>query len=750
MSGRGTIKAGTYGGRRYRQKEAEHKVQKKQLAKDIKKETKERAPSSKQIRAMPRKATPGTITTGRRQNIGDPARGAIRLDDPGGFNQRALNNYILDTGGGRSEQRVLQAPLGRGGYSEQGQSLAERNRDIQRAVNTMPLKQDKEYLNLIRQEVEQRHREQNNPDIDFEDFNEQEDIEEEQAVEAGQVDEETGAIELGTEPITIGDFQGADALDGLDFDPFADPGGVIETDSDEEAEEFGRQLDKIASEPDRPTRGEVRMSLAEKIEERKRARQARSRGAQSSVPPGDRMKPKSFIPEEAQAFREPEDPIDFQGTLPTPEGADDRLPYHLLLPMQGRAQAQLDQTAPMLLKHANELIGNDDAEEHVSRGADPQFQGYGSADRDDTAMIKGLAPGFKHPTKYPIENYKRKKATKKEGGGTKLDIGAKGNLKPTDEYIALQEGRIKDTRLGMAGRDIETGTRSRVKLATQKTGKYTRDLGKGVVRDPKTRKIITDKKGNPKMEKKKLVIAPHQKPVEELWGLDRKGMSREEDNPPVRDPFEGRRAIAKEPGKRATKAREADTKHALYVKKAIEADPNYLPTGYNPFQYGAGMSEFDRKPPKGSAVLSTQGARQYIPSQTAYGDLTGVNTTITGADRLRMDDAKAPVRPADPDELVPAFPGAKDIFAKRSTLDYQGISQPPMANLQASNPAPVPSWAPGSRSGRGGGMTATSGSEMALPPGVDVSDAQILRQGFRDMGQEPDEAFISQQIAGLA
>ena len=39
-----------------------------------------------------------------------------------------------------------------------------------------------------------------------------------------------------------------------------------------------------------------------------------------------------------------------------------------------------------------------------------------------------------------------------------------------------------------------------------------------------------------------------------------------------------------------------------------------------------------------------------------------------------------------------------------------------------------------------------TGSQV-LPPGVAVSDAQIIRNAFREMGQEPDEEFIRQQVS---
>ena len=571
MSSRGTTKAGTYGGRRFREKQAITTKQQKQLAKDIKKAQKQAVPTSMQIRDMPPKVR---------------------------FGQRG---------------EVLQAPLGRGGLGYAGaqyrdedaeeipfvgkkpmvaysSSRDQRALDIQKTINTMPLKQDAQYLNLIRREVEQAHRQELYPDMEFEDYTEQEDIEDlAPQAEAGEViDEETGEMEYGT---AVPDFSGFNEIDDLGFDPFTeDPidDEVAGTDSDEEAEAFGRALDKA---------GEQR-NLAEEIQRRKAERQKRN----LSVASGDKSRPEGGI------------------------------------------------------------------------------------------FIRGLAPTDKMPTKFPIEQYKRKKATKKEGGGTKLDIGAKGNLKPTDEYIALQEGRILDRRLGMAGRDIETGTRSRVKLATEKLPKRQYDLGEGPKRDPRTRKILTDKKGNPKMEKKSLTIAPHQKPVEQLWGLDRKGMSRDEDNPATRDPYEGRRAIAKEPGKRATKRREADTKHALYVKSQREKDPNYVPRGFDVFSYGAGMSVYDKKKPK---QAETQ-AQELNPIQ---------NTTMSEAQKLEFGDIGE-------DEYE-----ALTDYEPQPVVSRNRITNPPMMNSNAQGAVP---------------MNTTSGSGAGrMPPGINnpttLSDEDYAR-----------------------
>ena len=254
----------------------------------------------------------------------------------------------------------------------------------------------------------------------------------------------------------------------------------------------------------------------------------------------------------------------------------------------------------------------------------------------------------------------------------------------------------------------------------KKTAKRVTDLGMGVKRDPKTRKILTKANGDPIMEKKKLTIAPREKKVEELWGLDRKGMSREGDNPATRDPYEGRRAIAKEPGKRATKAREAETKHALYIKSKIAEDPDYLPAGFNPFGYGSGSSVFDKKGNKGATLISGGGgARQYIPDAVAsVRDFEG-DSSVSDNQIQSMNDMKQPVN-----NLRPAFPGATDILAPRRSLNIMGISQPPMANMQATAGTQQPITL-GRFDGRvydnQGQMITTSSSEIA-----NMSDAQLM------------------------
>ncbi len=569
MSGRGTIKAGTYGGRRFREKQKQSQQQNKQLAKDIKK-AQSSVPKSMKIR----EDLPMPARLPRRGNV---------LNAPLGRGGTGLAPTMYQD---------FDAPeipfVGKKPFAPYGRSRDDRSRDIQAVVNTMPLRQDARYNALIRQEVEQRHREELNPDIDFEDYTEQEDIEDFSAqAEAGTiVDEETGEMEYGT---AVPDFSGFNEVDDLAFDPFTDDpieDDVIETDSDEEAEAFGRALDKAGE----------KKNLAEEIARRKAERQRKS----MSAPPGERMRPPN-------GFFDAK--VDFQAEDDSGAGRRTKL-------------------------------------------SDPT---------KELKYIRGLAPQEKMPTKYYSERLQRDKKgnlkTKKVKTITHSDAKEDYDItiNPIDEDTRrLYEGRTLDLR-HPDGRNIAKAERSRMKkqdlLAQagyqEKTDKRVYDLGEGVKRDPRTRKVLTDKKGNPKMEKKSLTIAPRTKQVEELWGLEQKGMSREDDNLAYRDPYSGRRAIAKEPGKRATKSKEAITKHALYVKSQREKDPDYVPRGFNQFNYGAGIGPFDKKRPK---VPETQPQGLNDVSQ-GVNDVSQLSIGDVGDDEL---DALKEYAPAPPSGFTPS------------------------------------------------------------------------------------------------
>lgn len=684
MSGRGTIKAGTYGGRRFREKQKKSEAEQKQLKKDIGKAQKERAPKSKQIRQMPKKVVPGSIVED------------WKYDEIAG--QMKKGGDFGNTGGGRPQQRVLEGVLGRGGkYTDPSQSTIDRARDIQRVVNTMPLVQDQRYLSLIRQEVEQRNREANNPDIDFEvDDDGGWDVEDEnveQAIgamaEAGIADEE-GNVEYGT--ADPGGMDGFDEIDNLGLDPFADPVAGDEDDDDDEDYEL----------PPRPQASAVedgpKPSLAEKLEQMKKARRDKARASGDlSVPAGEKSRVR-YDPRIAE--QDPEWQRRFAGQYPATRGGP---------------------------------------------GAD-------ASTRSDKpgALYRGLAPGFKHPTKYPSDNFERDARgnikTKKVKTITAKD--AKDNfdiIRPnlTAEAEARLEGKTKDLRYPRA-KEVEKGARSRVKkdeVAIQgKIPKRVIPLGEGPVRDPRTRKIKTDRQGNPKMEQKTLTIAPREKPIEELWGFEQKGMSRDESGasdiaptpdklrdpntlelepnrtlgmqyqPPHRDPYEALRAVSKAPKARATKAREAETKHALYIKSRREEDPNFVPRGHNEFQYGAGKPAntrwFDQIKSGKEAILKSEGARTYQPEP--------INRTLTEV----MDSTGDEVSDAE-------FQALKS---------YERIQDPPMAPMQQNGGSePI--------------NMVLSGGTPPLPPGVEVSDAQILRNFYLEQGRRPDERFIAQQTA---
>lgn len=569
MSGRGTIKAGTYGGRRFREKQKQSTKEQKQLAKDIKK-------------------AQGSVPT--TMKIRDDLPAPARLPRRGNVLNAPLGRG--GTGLAPTMYQDFDAPeipfVGKKPFAPYRQGREERSREIQSVINTMPLRQDARYNALIREEVEQRHREELNPDLDFEDYNEQEDVEDFSAqAEAGTiVDEETGEMEYGT---AVPDFSGFNEVDELAFDPFTeDPieDEYVSSDDDAEVEAFGRALDKAGE----------KKNLAEEIARRKAERQKKS----MSMPPGERTRP--------------------------PNGFFD---------------AKVDFQAE-----------DDSGAGRRTKISDPN---------KELKYIRGLAPQEKMPTKYYSERLQRDRRgnlkTKKVKTITHSD--AKDDYDITinpidDETRRLYEGRTLDLR-HPDGRNIAKADRSRMKkqdlLAQagyqEKTEKRVYDLGEGVKRDPRTRKVLTDKKGNPKMEKKSLTIAPRTKQVEELWGLEKKGMSREDDNFAYRDPYSGRRAVAKEPGKRATKSREADTKHALYVKTKREEDPNYIPRGFNQFGYGAGIGPFDKKRPK---VPETQPQGVNDVSQ-GVNDVSQLSIGDVGDDEL---DALKEYTPAPPSGFTPS------------------------------------------------------------------------------------------------
>ena len=215
------------------------------------------------------------------------------------------------------------------------------------------------------------------------------------------------------------------------------------------------------------------------------------------------------------------------------------------------------------------------------------------------------------------------------------------------------------------------------------------------------------------LEKKTYSSAKTQKPVEELWGLDRKGMSREEDNPPTRDAWEGRRAISKDPKKRGTKQGyhgikagtetaglgEKDVKAKQYQKEQREKDPNYRPSDLRGakggFNYGSGVDNWSRKDfdeyqstpatehrdeveneDIDDATLSQ--LKSYAPQDT-YRGLRGNPTSSS--------EMQAVVR------KTPKFPSRPDRPARGE------ITNPPMNDLQATNPG-IPKdprlmqWAP--------------------------------------------------------
>ena len=601
MSGRGTIKAGTFGGRRYREKVVATETENKQREKDLKKSRK----SDK------KKVIPGF----KPQFIRAPGELAVAGLNPEGATDpnysnalpkrfqsaRSTTNRAVKPGVIQSASAVnLQYPLGRG---NQGDGMGQRARDIQSVVNTMPLQEDKSFNLLIRQQ--QQARELAIRGVDEEEYDEAgfqdggADLDqgtggEQVFAEAGAIDDE-GNVEYGAEGLELFD---ADVPDWM-TDALPEEGDLVIQDAEDDFE-----LEELPSRDavrDAPPEPRAQVSLAEMVRQKKAEREARA----SQFTGGD----------------------------------------------------QLVSSSGMFPKGANR----------------------------STKLLDNV---------YPLDRYQRTKPTKKNPTGDikfsakLLDKGGPNERKamiPTDQYKALADGRIYDTRPGMPAVDVETGKRSREKEADMRIQGY--DSQKKVSgdqfqmeeKDPKTRKLTG------KIVTRQLTIAKRSKPISEMWGLDKKGMSRD-GNEAYRDPYEGRRAVAKQPGKDASKKREAETKHALYIKSQRDLDPNYVPRGYDGFKYGAGASDWDKKANK-DARLSNAGnykAQNENGVQLTSDDF-GVSSKLgdgmSDDDYILMKRRQAQLPQHNANRLIPAFPGASSIVAPAASIDWMGISNPPMRSL---------------------------------------------------------------------
>lgn len=775
MSSRGTIKAGTFGGRQFRQRQKATTATNIQREKTIKKKMKGKASSYKikegfggDFQAPPTTEfriagiNPGGATAGE----GEYSDRLPKRFQRAGYGRERSSAAIRPGIIQKASAVPLQYPLGRGTATD---GMSARARDIQATINTMPLMEN---LDFKRQQREEQQLEEFGDDAFDDDldaemdaaFAEMDDAEGGQEVEAPTAGEEVGEIgeeapDYGTagagegqavdmpdwmaegDAAQAGEYEEGfmgDDLDGLANDLIdMDVGGGADMPDDLDIDEMTAGLGSVRVAPrERPTR-----SLVDELDFRKKARQQRSNDL--SVPAGE------------------------------------------LPPSQG--QVQWDQR-----------ILNQDPEWQAKYGGTRPAQGARSG-----VLYRGLGPEPQE-IKYPSDRFQRdRQGNIKYSGKTTMQ----GTRPPmlTDEAKAFEMGRTMDLRPGHIGKDVsanqpqlkditradkdgnfknfEGGASSKKKPVMsadikprsrqmeEKVGGEVVPL-QGPVRHPKTRQVLRemmpgdkvdkgrknaegkmvggDKKdatykkyktgknatGPPILEDKTFSSAGKKYLPEEKWGLEQKGMSRDETgatdltrdkvgmqyNAPHRDPFEGSRIVGKEAGKRATRKREAETKRANFVKKEREKNPDWLPQGYGGgFNYGAGFADWD-KDKKGAdkskhqALKSNDKDYQYDMSGVVMSGASGeLDNPDISAEELEALRGYKPT-PYDSSRLVPAFPGAKDIFAPANRM-RQGRSQPPksftnppMTNLQATSipnptdkiyrPEPV--------------MTLTSGSEIEL------------------------------------
>lgn len=661
----------------------------------------------------------------------------------------------------------LQYPLGRGTATD---GMSARARDIQATINTMPLMEN---LDFKRQQREEQQLEEFGDDA-FDDeldaemdaaFAEMDDAEGGQEVEAPTAGEEVGEIgeeapDYGTAPVVPGQatdlpdwmaegdaaqageyeegFMGDD-LDGLANDLIdMDVGGGADMPDDLDIDELTAGLGSVRVAPrEKPTR-----SLVEELDFRKKARQQRSDDL--SVPAGELPPSQGQVkwdpriaeqdPEWQRRYggQEPQYAL-HRGLGPRPQeikypsdrfqrDARGNIKYSGKTTMQGNRPPMLtDEAKAFEMGRTMDLrpghIGKDvsanqpQLKDITRTDKDGKFKNFegGASSKRKPVMPADIKPSSRpimegeEQLQGPVRHPKTRQVLREMMPGDKVDKGRKN-----------AEGK-------MVGGDKKDATYKKYKTGKNATGP-----------------VI--------LEDKTFSSAGKKYNVEEKWGLDRKGMSREEDNPATRDPFEGARIVGKEAGKRATRRREADTKRANFVKKMRAENPDWLPQGYGGgFNYGAGFADWD-KDKKGAdkskhQALKSQGGADYqydmsgVVMSGASGELDSPDISAEELEALR---GYKPT-PIDSNRLVPAFPGAKDIFAPANTL-RGGVSQPkrqkpsftnpPMANLQATaefQPEP---------------MQYTSGSEVEMG----ISDADIMRQFFRDQGEEPDEDFIRSQL----
>jgi len=735
MSSRGTIKAGTFGGRQFRQRQKATTATNIQREKTIKKRMKGRATSIKIKEGFGGNFAPYPTT-----------ERALRDEDDIGQIQRA-------------SAVPLQYPLGRGTATD---GMSARARDIQATINTMPLMEN---LDFKRQQREEQQLEEFGDDAFDDDldaemdaaFAEMDDAEGGQEVEAPTAGEEVGEIgeeapDYGTagagegqavdmpdwmaegDAAQAGEYEEGfmgDDLDGLANDLIdMDVGGGADMPDDLDIDEMTAGLGSVRVAPSqrtRPTR-----SLVDELDFRKRARQQRSNDL--SVPAGELPPSQGQVnwdpriaeqdPEWQRRYggQEPKYAL-YRGLGPTPQEIkypSDRfqrdrqgnIKYSGKTTMQGtrppmltdEAKAfEMGRTMDLRPGHiGKDVSANQPQLKDITRAdKDGNFKNFegGASSRRKPVMSADIRPSTRpimegeEQLQGPVRHPKTRQVLREMMPGDKVDKGRKN-----------AEGK-------MVGGDKKDATYKKYKTGKNATGP-------------------------PILEDKTFSSAGKKYLPEEKWGLEQKGLSRDETgatdlprdkvgmqyNAPHRDGFEGSRIVGKEAGKRATRRREAETKRANFVKTEREKNPDWLPQGYGGgFNYGAGFADWD-KDKKGAdkskhqALKSNDKDYQYdmggVVMSGASGELDNPDISAEELEALR---GYKPT-PIDSNRLVPAFPGAQDIFAPANRM-RQGRSQPPksftnppMTNLQATSiPNPTDRiYRPEPQ------MTLTSGSEIEL------------------------------------
>ena len=717
----GTIKAGTFGQRRWRESQIKTQRENRQRESTIKKEI--------------RKATQGRKRKEKKfvQSVRPVSETWTEVE---GRTMRG-DEYGRDPGGGRPRQRPLQ--FNERGDVVIGQGLDDRAREIQQVVNTMPLVQDNRYIMQIRRQIQaQEDGIAENPTED--DEMDVGDIQDALHYEAGEVDEE-GNIILGAS-------------------------GMAQPEKVDELPEWaggGQTMPELPDEMTEPTMGSALDALSNEMglmgmDEDAEIAQLGQAMASANVD----------VDEDDEEWERKLDEIAGR-TTPEQIAHDKALMKEKTAQFKAKRKAGAPPTSHGY-DPAMHITGHESAD--ISAGGTRiKDLSKPDGDRQPSRFIGGLAPSSTHDLGHRSDLYQRDKKGqikfKKGKTGDKRDISAP---QLTKEGHELYEGRIMDLRPGYAGKDITTGTRSRAKLQTpvreaksrpvkegliterdrveyifdEKSGQTIKNPNfgkpirvephsvsqmKGVVKHPKTRKVLrkllpgdpTDPKdkqdktykkyksgrfatGDIIEEEKTFSTEKTQKPVEEYWGASGQTLDPARQYDPItnpkgkqlRDPWEGRRAVAKDPSKRATKVREAETKHALYRKRALEKDPNYRPSDMKGakggFNYGSGVDNWARKDFDEYQSTPATEHRDEVENE----DID--DATLSQLQSYQPQDTYRGLRgnPTSSSEMqavvrkMPKFP---------KHPDRPSITNPPMNDLQATNPG-IPNdprqmkWAP--------------------------------------------------------